>query len=172
MSHRFLTVSELAAVVADRQFGDDPDTVHRQIRHWTTLGALAPSGARFTGTGHARVYPSETAYRAALLVRLAAHGLSISGLKAVSDTLDSKILPDPEYHRLWQAAIGGSEPVDFGYRVLYYPGSTEVYQGAAFLLPRDGELPPGQPRIWALPTTWLDLTDLFGRVTKRLSRAR
>jgi DNA-binding transcriptional MerR regulator len=83
-----LTVSELAAIVADPALNDDVHLVTRQIRNWSTIGLLKPAGGPFTGRGKHRRYELEEVYRTGLLVRFAALGLPTAALSALNEYFD------------------------------------------------------------------------------------
>jgi hypothetical protein len=168
MSEAHLTVSELANVAADAWLGDSVDVVHRQLRAWAVAGLMLPDGGVFVGTGRPRQYCRESAYRASLLVRLAAAGLQIGPLRMLSETLDRALETDAEARRLWDAAIAGSEVVHLGYRFVPRTDTQEVDQAAVIIEPRDGDPLRPAVRVWRLPTIWIDLTDLFQGVRRRL----
>jgi DNA-binding transcriptional MerR regulator len=97
------TVSELA----DRVGAKSPqqrDLWLRRLRHWTTMGVLAPVGDQHTGTGHARRYGEDALYTAAVLLRLGDLGLPIGSIKAVARYIGDHRVRDQEFEGLWQDA--------------------------------------------------------------------
>lgn len=167
-----MKVKELSRVVADPRY-DDPDLVMRQLRHWTNLGLLTPRAGTFTGTGTHRDYDAESARRAAILVRFAALGLSVGVLRTVVIVLDRELneKTDGEGQDLWRRAIDGSGVVYLGIRFVIVPGAETATEAVLFLVtPAEYSAGTGYPSELpqALPTIWLDLTDLFGGVGRRL----
>lgn len=162
---RSLTVSELAALVAEPESGDDTALVRRQIRHWSAMGLLPPAGSVFVGTGRERQYLPETAYRAALLVRLSALGLLVGPLKAIADRVDRALTEDADAERFWRAAIEGSEAIRFGARIERRSGAEDIEQAVIIIEPAAGG---PAVRVWRLPTVWVDLSGLFQGVRQRL----
>ncbi len=81
-----LTVKTLAARSLPAYEMDQMATVVRQIRHWTTLGAMTPLGSLpHTGTGKAREYRDDQRYVVAMLRELSRYNLSIGLLKMVGN---------------------------------------------------------------------------------------
>jgi DNA-binding transcriptional MerR regulator len=66
----------------------------RRLRYWSAHGVLPADGPRHEGTGRHRRYEPETAYLAALLLRLSSAGLPIGVIEAVAQAVQRE-LADP-----------------------------------------------------------------------------
>jgi MerR HTH family regulatory protein len=190
-----VTVSELAAIVADRTLNDDIELVTRQLRYWTSIGLLTPAEGTFTGKGKHRRYEVETAYRAAILVRFAALGLSTGALSRINDYIDriasrggivsvvkEQALNPAERIKYrqssWRWGVERSLPTFFGFRFLRVRGADAVedtdywYDVIDEKNVADGDHPTGLPASFVArgaPAIFINLTDLFARISRRLS---
>lgn len=112
MSDETLSVSEVAERIATSKDPESVARILRQIRYWTMMKALLPSGGAFTGRGKHRRYPKEELYFAAVLSNAASMGIAVGGLVGISTALRSTINNrrglGPE---LWQGAINGTRNV-------------------------------------------------------------
>jgi DNA-binding transcriptional MerR regulator len=100
-----LTVSELASCLAWGKAQRRHDLYLRRLRHWTAAGILQPVGALYPGTGQSRQFDPEQVYHAAVLFKLADHGLSIGFIKAIADVL-AQTLRRADQGELWEEAKG------------------------------------------------------------------
>jgi DNA-binding transcriptional MerR regulator len=83
---RYLTVAELA----DKCSPGDKEREKiwlRRIRHWSSMGSLPPAPASREGTGHHRRYTEDTLYLAAVLLRIADLGISVSITKEIAECI-------------------------------------------------------------------------------------
>jgi DNA-binding transcriptional MerR regulator len=189
-----VTVSELAAIVTDRTLNDDLELVTRQLRYWTSIGLLTPAEGTFTGKGKHRRYETEVVpYRAAILVRFAALGLSTGALSSVNDYIDriaNRFVVHDVYEALgpverfkhrqksWISQVERSLPMFFGFRFLRVRGVDAVeatdywYHAIDEMNITGGDHPTGLPASFVAhgaPAIFINLTDLFARISRRLS---
>jgi DNA-binding transcriptional MerR regulator len=93
MGHEGITVSDLV-----ERAGPGSDAQRqlwlRRLRYWSAHGVLSSEEPRHGGTGKHRRYGPETAYLAALLLRLSSAGLPIGVIEAVAQVVQRE-LRDP-----------------------------------------------------------------------------
>ena len=189
-----LSVSELATIAADPELNDDFDLILRQLRYWTSIGLIEPVGGTFTGKGKHRRYDAETAYRAALLVRFAALGLSTPALKALNECFDriserggiqifeieAKLTPAQKikYRRQeWRWQVEHGLPSFLAFRFIQNPSGDAVEKtnfwfgvwNDQYKEVSGSEGLPSHFAAYGAPAIYINLTDLFRRVTARTS---
>src|SRR5271166_668084 len=120
---RYLTVSELVdrcrPVLAPQDSNLDEERRRiwlRRARHWSTLDILPSAPASRDGTGHHRRYEEEAVYIAAVLLRIADLGVSVSITRDVAKALQlqqSGADFSESFPRWWQQAVAGKPPGNY-----------------------------------------------------------
>jgi hypothetical protein len=100
------TLADVARIVCPSGAKVEIDRANRQIKHWTTLDLLVPTGVKHTGTGVSRKYSAHEVRKAAILLELNHYHLPVTAIGDF-DTAMANYMDSPD----WQAAVRGEHPV-------------------------------------------------------------
>src|SRR3954463_7684124 len=114
MASKYLTVSDLAfaCIPLDASGEFDPERAKlwtRRLRHWATLDIIPAAAKHRAGAGQHRLFDSEIAYIAAILLRVAAVGVSISLIGKTAMQLQDAMKGKSQFAATWRTAIGGND---------------------------------------------------------------
>jgi hypothetical protein len=166
-SVRSLTVRDIAKRI--RRDGEDLEVVVNRLRNWTKEGLLEFSGDKHPGSGKTRLYPKH-----AVIDALVLSALTAIGIPAV------RALGARPYASVFHFARGAWEDfpsraageviflVVFGAEGSVYDGVGDNPHRCTLLYTPDGQVDLRIPADQGNATIFLNLTNLFRRLQKRM----
>ena len=158
----FYPVAEIAARLGPKS-ERQRDLWLRRLRHWSLTGVLDPVGRRHTGTGHHRLYNTETLHIAAVLMRLADLGVPLGPLKVIAGGL-AKNKDHSQAAERWEAAKRPAQDGCWWICFLFSPSDHDAFDTVSVAIEQgDGLMTPA---IWAEVDApiFVNLTSVFSRV--------
>lgn len=134
-----LSVKYLAERVGAASSDAERERLVEQLRYWTRLDLLAPSGPKHGGSGRWRTYPGSAIYIAAVLQELARYRVAVPVMEAVATTIrlglegglssgDGEEPPDEPDGAEMEAGPGGRPPAFYAGRLLEaLEGRRDIY---------------------------------------------
>jgi hypothetical protein len=96
-----LTLTELVTSVAGVVPLMRRELVERRLAHWSARGILQPTGPLHTGSGRSRLFDSQEAFIAAILLRLP---VAIGSVKAIAQVIRAAPAKSEEAAKRWETA--------------------------------------------------------------------
>jgi hypothetical protein len=144
MDQDALTVSDLVERANPRSEAEHALWL-RRLRYWSTQGILKPIGHQHEGTGRHRRYPSDEAYLAAVLLRLAMIG-PIGAISHIANRMREGLAKSGPFSEAWAAAkMGADSHIGFGISEEF---TEHPIFGTGWGVPASQLPPPPQPTGW------------------------
>jgi DNA-binding transcriptional MerR regulator len=159
MAAKYLTVSDLAYACIPLDASDDYDPERaklwtRRLRHWATLDIIPAAAKNRAGAGQHRLFDAETAYIAAILLRVAATGISISIIRDISTQIQDATKGKSQFAATWRVAVSGDDNKQY-WLLINFLGEEKIDLAIS-----EGDRPP-VPLAELEPVILLNITHLF-----------